>query len=271
MYKLKDIISEYIFEDTNPQPKALILAGAPGAGKSSFIEGVKDALILNVDDYYIRNLKNMGVSLDLKNADAEARSKAAQAMAAANKEFRPFTREVILGKKNFILDGTAASVKPTLEMKKQLEELGYDVLMVYVFASLEKALDRNEVRYQKSQGQDRSLPPAIVLRTWNSITQNWDLYQKEFGKNFVSVVNDKALEKGEPQKSLEDLVLTYLDPYRPTDTKPKTDKEKEKSEKQRKELYQQIEDFASSNKIEDIKQNSVSKKEAKQRVNQFFS
>ena len=172
MYKLKELISDHLTEDTPVNPKALILAGAPGAGKSSFIEGVKDALILNVDDYYIRNLKDLGVSLDLKNADAEDRSKAAKAMAAANKEFRPMTREIILGKKNFILDGTAASSRPTLQMKEELEELGYEVMMVYVFASLEKSLDRNETRFQRSQGEDRSLPPAIVMRTWMNVTKS---------------------------------------------------------------------------------------------------
>jgi putative protein kinase ArgK-like GTPase of G3E family len=52
MIKLRHIILE---QSTNP--KALILAGSPGAGKSSFIEGVKDAIILNVDDYYMRNSK----------------------------------------------------------------------------------------------------------------------------------------------------------------------------------------------------------------------
>lgn len=270
MYKLKDILNE-VLQENQDNPKALILAGAPGAGKSSFIEGVKDALILNVDNYYMRNLKDAGVSFDLKNADAEDRSKAAKAMAAANKEFKPMTREIILGKKNFILDGTAASSKQTLELKQQLEELGYDVLMVYVFASLEKALDRNETRFQRSQGEDRSLPPAIVMRTWNLVTQNFDLYKNEFGNNFVPVVNDKALEKGESQKSLEDLIKTYIDPYKPTDTKPKTDKQKERSRASREALNKQIEDFVSSNKVEDIKQSSVSKKEAKQRVNQFFS
>jgi predicted kinase len=266
MIKLRHIILE---QSTNP--KALILAGSPGAGKSSFIEGIKDALILNIDDYYMRNLKDLNVSLDLKNANAEDRSKAAQAMAAANKEFRPMTREIILGKKNFILDGTAASSKPTLAMKKELEDLGYDVLMVYVFASLEKALERNETRFQRSQGKDRSLSPAIVLRTWNSITQNYDLYKDEFGNNFISVVNDKVLEKGEPMKSLKDLVDQYLTPYSPTDTKPKTDKEKISSNKEKIELEQQINTFINSNKIEDIKANSMSKDEAKSRVNQFFS
>lgn len=266
MYKLRDIILEQ-----SVNPKALILAGSPGAGKSSFIEGVKDAIILNVDDYYMRNLKDLNVSLDLKNANAEDRSKAAQAMAAANKEFRPMTREIILGKKNFILDGTAASSGPTLKLKAELEELGYDVLMVYVFASLEKALDRNDTRFDRSDGKDRSLAPAIVLRTWNNVTQNYELYQKEFGNNFVSVVNDKALEKGESMKSLEDLVDKYLTPYSPTDTKPKTDKEKAKSAASKAELEKQINDFVNSNKIEDIKASSVSKDEAKSRVNKFFS
>ena len=266
MIKLRHIILE---QSTNP--KALILAGSPGAGKSSFIEGVKDAIILNVDDYYMRNLKDLNVSLDLKNANAEDRSKAAQAMAAANKEFRPMTREIILGKKNFILDGTAASSVPTLKLKAELEELGYDVLMVYVFASLEKALDRNDTRFDRSGGKDRSLAPAIVLRTWNNVTQNYELYQKEFGNNFVSVVNDKALEKGEPMSSLESLVDKYITPYSPTDTKPKTDKEKAKSAASKAELEKQINDFVNSNKIEDIKASSVSKDEAKSRVNQFFS
>ena len=266
MIRLRDIILE---QSTNP--KALILAGAPGAGKSSFIEDVDNALILNVDDYFIRNLKDAGVSLDLKNADAEARSKAAKAMAAANKEFRPITRDIILGKKNFILDGTAASSRPTLALKKELEDLGYDILMVYVFSSLEKALDRNETRFQRSQGEDRSLSPAIVLRTWNSITQNYDLYKNEFRNNFVSVVNDKALKKGEPLKDLKTLVDKYVDPYKPTDTKPKTDKEIERSKKSKEELNKQINDFINSDKVEDIKSNSVSKDEAKSRVKQFFS
>jgi len=266
MYKLRDIILEQ-----SVNPKALILAGSPGAGKSSFIEGVKNALILNVDDFYMRNLKDLNVSLDLKNANAEDRSKAAQAMAAANKEFRPMTREIILGKKNFILDGTAASSGPTLKLKAELEELGYDILMVYVFASLEKALERNDTRFDRSGGKDRSLAPAIVLRTWNNITQNYELYQKEFGDNFVSVVNDKALKKGEPLKSLETLVDKYVTPYDPTDKKPKTDKQQARSDASKAELEKQINDFVESDKIEDIKASSVSKDEAKSRVKQFFS
>ena len=55
MYKLRDIILERI-----SRPKAMILAGSPGAGKSSFIEDIDNALIMNIDDIFIRNLRNMG-------------------------------------------------------------------------------------------------------------------------------------------------------------------------------------------------------------------
>ena len=82
--------------------------------------------------------------------------------------------------------------------------------------------------------------------------------------------NDKALKKGQSMKSLEDLVKTYIDPYKPTDTKPKTDKQQQKSDQSKAELNKQITDFINSEKVEDIKNNSVSKEEAKNKVNQFF-
>jgi len=62
-----------------------------------------------------------------------------------------------------------------------------------------------------------------------------------------------------------------VEPFKPTNTKPKTDKERARSEKSKAELNKQINDFINSDKVEDIKSNSVSKDEAKSRVNQFFS
>jgi len=51
----------------------------------------------------------------------------------------------------------------------------------------------------------------------------------------------------------------------------KTDKEKARSEKSKAELNKQINDFINSDKVEDIKSNSVSKDEAKSKVKQFFA
>ena len=74
--KLYDILKEI-----QGKPKALILAGAPGAGKSSIIRdilGQFDLKVLNVDDFYMKDLIKRGVSLDMKNASPEERSQQAK-------------------------------------------------------------------------------------------------------------------------------------------------------------------------------------------------
>jgi|TARA_B100002019_G_scaffold13135_1_gene10632 predicted kinase len=257
-----------LLKEVSANPKALILSGAPGAGKSSLLEKVKgQALILNIDDYYIDNLKKANVSLDLKNASPEDRSKAAKAMMAANKEFRPLVKKTIEGKENIIFDQTSASYKKTRALKDELEDLGYDVMMAYVFASVEKSLDRNETRFERSKGEDRSLPPAIVFRTWNEVTKNFVPYSELFGNMFVPVVNDK---KPFTDKSVEELVKTYLDPYKPTGTKPKTEKEIERSRLQKEKLNQEITDFINSKQTQYIIDNSITKKEARNKIENFF-
>ena len=55
---------------------------------------------------------------------------------------------------------------------KQLEEAGYDVMMLYVYTDLERSLKQNQNRFEKSGGEDRSLAPAIVMRTWKGVTDN---------------------------------------------------------------------------------------------------
>ena len=75
-----------LLKEVQGAPKAIILAGAPGAGKSSVIDDVIRDLglkVMNIDDFFIKNLRDAGISLDLKKADAEGRSGAAKAMASA--------------------------------------------------------------------------------------------------------------------------------------------------------------------------------------------
>jgi hypothetical protein len=46
--------------------------------------------------------------------------------------------------------------------------------MLYVYTDLERSLAQNQNRFEKSGGEARSLAPAIVMRTWKSVTQNLD-------------------------------------------------------------------------------------------------
>ena len=164
-----------LLKEAQGEPKAIILAGAPGAGKGFILRGLDlgGLKVLNVDNIFIEKLKQANVSLDLKNATPEERSEQAKQMAAANKEFKGELQNVIDGKQSFILDGTAASIRTTTKLKDELEEAGYNVFMLYVYTDLERSLMQNQDRFEKSGGKDRSLAPAIVMSTWLSVTKNW--------------------------------------------------------------------------------------------------
>ena len=251
-------------------PKAIILAGAPGAGKGYVLKGLNIGgfKVLNIDDTYINNLKKANVSLDLKNASAEERSKQAIAMAAANKEFKGKVAATIEGKENFILDGTAASYKKTEELVNELKKVGYEVFMLYVYTDLERSLKQNELRFQASGGKDRSLAPAIVLKTWNDVTKNYAPYRQLFGdENFISVANTLEDEKLEDLEAIKD---KYLKPFAPKNTKPKSAARQRYSDKQREKTDNELRKLLSDNGVKDIIDNSVSKEEAQAKLGQFL-
>lgn len=259
-----------LLKEIQGSPKAIILAGAPGAGKGYVLKGLDlgGLKVLNLDNRYISMLKQANVSLDLKNATAEERSQQAQAMVAANKEFKGEIANTITGKESFVLDGTSASVKQTTTLKSELEDAGYDVFMLYVYTDLERSLKQNQDRFEKSGGEDRSLAPAIVLRTWAGVTKNYDTYKNMFGNNFVSVANTLEDEK---LGDLESIVKKYLEPFTPKNTKPKDEKAQARSDKAKAALNSEVTNLLKDESVADIISNSVSKEEAQSKIKQFLS
>ena len=151
-----------LLSEVEGNPKAIILAGAPGAGKGSILKDLdlSGLKILNLDDTILALSKEQGFSLNQKDTDAENRSAFMKAMADATKKLKgEQIPQTIANKDSFILDGTAASVKQTQLLVDQLEEAGYDVMMLYVYTHLETSLKRNQNRFEKSGGEDRSLMP----------------------------------------------------------------------------------------------------------------
>jgi predicted ABC-type ATPase len=257
-----------LLKEVQGNPKAIILAGAPGAGKGYVLKGLDlgSLKIMNVDDTFINKLKQANVSLDLKNATPEERSEQAKAMAAANKEFKGELQSVIDGKQSFVLDGTAASYKKTAELKQQLEEAGYDVFMLYVYTDLERSLRQNQDRYEKSGGEDRSLAPAIVMRTWKNVTENLPKYADLFGNNFVAVAN--TLD--DRMQDIDKIIKKYLDPFKPTGTKPKTPAQQKKSDERNAQDKKEIQAMLSDDFVYDVIEYTMSKDEAQMRIQQFL-
>ena len=260
-----------LLKEVQGAPKAIILAGAPGAGKSSVIDDVIRDLglkVMNIDDFFIKNLRDAGISLDLKKADAEGRSGAAKAMAAAQKDYQASLAQEIGSKGSIVIDGTAASYNKTESLKNTLEAAGYDVMMVFVYSSLEKSLEKNEDRFERSAGEDRSLMPGIVMQTWANVTKNFIPYLNLFSNNFVATTKDKDPFS---KKSLEDIIKRYIEPYTPTDTKEKSPAVLSRSEDAKRELEKEIIALRDKQNVQDIIQQTVSIPEAQTKIKQFLN
>lgn len=271
-FNLKKYLAEgRLLKENKDNPKAIILAGAPGAGKGYILKGLDlgGIKVMNVDDIYIGLLKKANVSLDLKNATPEERSEQAKQMAVANKEFKGNIAATIEGKESFILDGTAASYNSTVKLKDELEEAGYDVFMLYVYTDLERSLSQNQDRFEKSGGEDRSLAPAIVMRTWKSVTQNLDKYADLFGNNFVAVAN--TLDDIENISDLESIIKKYLTPFSPKNTKPKTPAQQKRSDDNKAKDAEELKAMLNSDFVYDVIKTSVSKEAAQMRIKQFLN
>ena len=264
MIKLLDLLLE-----VQGKPKAIILAGAPGAGKGSILgdldlSGLKT---FNLDDTIAALSKQDGFTLNQKDTDAENRSKFMKAMAQATKKLKSEDiPQAIANRESFILDGTSASKNQTVKLVDQLEQAGYDVLMLYVYTDLETSLKRNQERFEKSEGEDRSLLPGAVLSTWKDVTKNFGLYKGMFN-NFVSVANTG---ESEVMKDIENILQTYVDPFKVKDGREKTEKEAARSKAQKDQLNQEIQDILQSDQVQNIINSSISKEEAQSKINAFL-
>ena len=259
-----------ILKESTQSPKAIILAGAPGAGKGYVLKGLNlsNLKTLNLDNQFVKMLKDAGVSLDFKNASPEDRSTSAKFMAASNTAFKQEMEDTLSNRESFILDGTAASLGNTKSLKERLEDIGYDVFMLYVYTDLERSLKQNQERFEKSKGEDRSLLPGIVVKTWESVTKNYSPYKEMFGENFVSVsntLNDGSL------KDLELIIKQYLSPYKAKDTIVKDPKSQARSDKAQAELNASLKDLLTSDYTQNIINNSSSKEEAQSKIKSFLS
>mgnify|MGYP003634384072 FL=1 len=267
----KYIAEGKLLKEASDKPKAIILAGAPGAGKGYILRGLdlSGLTTYNLDLDFVPLLKKAGVSLDLKNATPEERSTASKLMRqAASKLKDEDLPKAIANRESFILDGTGASSRATLKLKDELENAGYEVFMLYVYTDLERSLKQNQDRFDKSGGEDRSLAPAIVMTTWNDVTQNYNEYKSSFGNNFVSVANTL---KDEKLDNLEDIVDKYLTPYKPQGTKPKDAKAQARSDKRKAAINAQIKSLLSDDGVKDVIDNSVSAEEAQAKLKSFIN
>ncbi len=192
-------------------------------------------------------LKASGIGMNQKDFGPEELSKAAQLMAQARKTTQGKYDDATENLRDIIIDSPGASLNPVLKKKKQLEDLGYETMMLMIYVSPMTSLEQNTKR-------GRSLMPTIVLRTWKSVNQNVNDFKNAFGDNLIIVNNDredsdKSFDPAEVKRKYFD-TAKFKGKEKTPEEKAKSATEAEQLNKDIAELIKKQPDFTS---IEDAK------------------
>ena len=158
-------------------------------------------------------------------------------MGQARKETTSKLKDAQEAGENIVIDGTGAASNPIKKKKTQLEELGYNTMMVMIYVSPLVSLERNRSRGERG---GRSLRPSIIVRTWNQVNKNVDVFRNMFGNNFILVNNDP---EGADKTYNEKEIKKYFDQV--TAAREYSDEEKAKKAKERQELESSIKSLLS--------------------------
>jgi predicted kinase len=245
-----------LLKEVQGNPKAIFLAGPAGSGKSYISTQLipNTFEIINSDDTYEKLLKSSGIGLKQKDFTPDQLSQASKLQSQARKVTQDKLVKSIENKNNIVIDGTGAASGPVLKKKQQLEDLGYETLMLMIYVSPLTSLERNQQR-------DRSLMPGIVLRTWRDVNKNIETYKQSFENNFILLNNN-------PKDVKQEFNAGLLEPYIKSSTatgKPKTPEEQAKSDADKAQLNKDIESMV--NQLP--KFNTFD--EAKQKITKFIN
>lgn len=171
--------------------KAFFLAGGPGSGKSFVVRKTTGGLgmkVVNSDTAFEKLLKDADFSLDFRDMSPEKTLERDKIRKRAKEVTAKMQSNFVAGRLGLIIDGTGAEYGKIQKQSKMLQQLGYDVHMVFVNTSLETAIQRNNER-------DRKLPLDIVKTYWNNVQSNIGKFQRLFGrKNFIIIDNNDYKE-----------------------------------------------------------------------------
>ena len=170
--------------------KAYFLAGGPGSGKSYVVKkstGGTGLKIVNSDDAFEKMLKKAGLSLKMPDDELIPRDKIRDKAKILTDKRR---RNYVEGRLGLVIDGTGKDFDKITNQASDLEQIGYDVYMIFVNTSLDVALENNQKRA-------RTLKDSIVKDSWNAVQNNMGKFQRYFGgKNFIIVDNNEVDKDG---------------------------------------------------------------------------
>jgi len=185
------------------------MAGGPGSGKSYVAKkilqgfGLKFADSDNMFEFLMRK-KGMDVT-----DPEQIYSPAGQATRDQGKELLAKQKGWWLdGKLGVVIDGTGRDLEKTAKIRKEMTDLGYGTMMLYVNTKLAVAQQRNLDR------PGRTLKPEEVEKMWRRVQENMMKFQQLFTpERFLVVDNSGGLEdpeRAEGFKNVEGKIRQFL-------------------------------------------------------------
>lgn len=196
--------------------KAIFLAGGPGSGKDYVMnsvltgEGLKE---INSDTAFEYLMKKNNLDLEMPDEERLERDIVRGRAKGITKEKE---RLSLVGRLGVIINGTADDLEKIKTVKQQLENDGYETMMVFVNTSNEVSRQRNVERGKmgmrkvpdgtdKQGNPDNS--PDIRQEKWDLAQKNIGELQKIFGNEKFTVIDNTAdMRKVSPEEKEKILV-----------------------------------------------------------------
>jgi predicted kinase len=147
--------------------KAIFVTGGPGSGKDVVLrEAIAESRAIELNSVQALDYLNDKQKLSEKTSD--------------------YRREAIRNRLPLIINGPADNQEKILTIKEELEELGYDTIMVFVDTTNEASKNRNEKLTKMVAESTRQYK-------WYSAQKNKESYSNSF-ENFIHFDNSAPLE-----------------------------------------------------------------------------
>ena len=199
MFKSGYVTEETIAEGINDPGtfKAVFLAGGPGSGKDYVMKQTLAGMGLqeiNSDIAFEFLMRKAGLNFKMPESERVERDLVRGRGKNITKEQQ---RLALAGRRGVIINGTADDPEKMASIKKELEDLGYSTMMVFVNTSDKVSKERNIGR---GDAGGRAVPEDIRKDKWEACQAAMPVLAKLFGKdNFVAVDNSNDLRTAPPE------------------------------------------------------------------------
>jgi predicted ABC-type ATPase len=235
-------LQRLLLEVFDTQPKAIILSGAAGMGKSTLINDLvkyipSNFVVFNPDTF---NPEDNPDKPNISKNNFIIRTKAIP--------------EAIKNKQNFIYDTTGQNFKETADIVAQAQQSGYKVMVITLYGS-------PIVSFLRNFNRSRKLPKDVVLNNWAKVYNQISSYGQIPGIEYLVVQTElspqeksdiskfeKALKSNELEEYFKQIIQQDPEKYRssfrkvqPSDIKTSEDLPDPETLKQREEKKKEAE------------------------------